>query len=160
MKLKVWISYIFFIFITIVVATILSVVITEHSSENVGIGAFYDENPNSIDVVMVGPSTAYTSLLPPIAFRKHGITTAVYSIPLMKTEHYIPIVKDIIKYHKPKVILLNVDSMLPFIQRSNNLKFALKSIAYIRPSLNKICINKPKLQKSASACFYIFFSFA
>ena len=49
MRLKVWLSYIFFIFITIVVATVLSVIITEPSSENVGFRAFYKEPKNQID---------------------------------------------------------------------------------------------------------------
>ena len=142
MKLKVWLSYIFFVIITIVVAALLSrtVILTEPVPENVGIRAFYEEQQNNIDAVFVGPSSIFTTILPPVAYHKYGITTAAYAIPNLLTEQYIHCIRDILKYQKPKVIFICVDNMFISHKKSDLTPFILNFIYHIKMSLNKIKI--------------------
>ncbi|MBQ8886695.1 MAG: hypothetical protein IJY61_03245 [Candidatus Gastranaerophilales bacterium] len=140
MRRKVFISSIFFLFITIVVATVLSVIVTEPSSENAGIRAFYKEPQNQIDVVIIGPSSTFTTFLPLIAYHKYGITGAVYALPGMVTEQYIHVVKEVMEYQTPKVLLIAIDNMSPLQRKHPDLKSALKSFPILKPSINKIKI--------------------
>ena len=142
MRLKFCLNYIFFIFTTIVVAALLSrtVILTEPVPENVGIRAFYEEEQNNIDAVFVGPSSIFTTILPPVAYHKYGITTAAYAIPNLLTEQYIHCIRDILKYQKPKVIFICVDNMFIQCTKPDSLPFTLNFIYYIKLSLNKIKI--------------------
>ena len=139
MKLKVWASYIFFIFTIIVVATVLSEKTVVLTAENAGIRAFYKEQ-QQIDAVFIGPSSAYTVFLPPIAYNKYGITSAMYSISGMVTEQYIYAAKEVMKYQTPKVLFIVADGIKPLQNRppSKDNVVALRPISIVKPSINKI----------------------
>lgn len=114
MKLKTTVSYLFFIFIIMSLALFSSSFVSKTDKESSADIIFNVNNmkPNSVDVLIIGPSTsryAYNSL---VAWNKYGITTLNCSFGYLSG----PIVKNIIieclKRQSPKVILINVDAFL------------------------------------------------
>lgn len=73
--------------------------------------AYRGEPANSLDVVFVGNSDVYRAVSPVDLYRSTGITSAIAGKP-NKNFHEIPKdIKDILKYQKPKVLVIETDCM-------------------------------------------------
>lgn len=139
MRLKVFLNSILFIIITVCILSVLSVVITsDYSAENIGIRAFYKEKKNTFEAVFVGASATYTNWLTTYAWHNYGFPTAVYSIPCMPCGVYKYTIKDILNYQNPKVIIINIDSILPYTDKGNHLLYVLRAIESVKFSGNKL----------------------
>ena len=147
MKLKIIINSLVLLFITIIIALFLSQFIVSESKEDI-IYTVNHMKPNSIDVVIVGPSTS-KAFSPLLAWKRYGITTLNCSFGHLSG----PLVKNMIiectKKQKPKVILINIDAFLynnkGLLQ--NNRYSSINTLAYyffpkVKWSLNKISILK------------------
>lgn len=78
------------------------------TDQNLG---FYDEPENSIDVLYVGPSHAFCGISPLDIYHEYGITGYVRSTSLQKIWNSETVVRESLKYQKPKVLLLEVGMM-------------------------------------------------
>ena len=69
---------------------------------------FYDEPKNSIDVLVLGSSNAYTAIIPNVIYNEYGITSYVLgsSVQRMWISYYY--LEEALKYQKPKVVALEV----------------------------------------------------
>ncbi len=64
------------------------------------------ENENSIDVVVIGDSEAYRSIIPPEMYRKYGFTSYVAASPAQKTYQSYDMLEAILERQKPSVCIL------------------------------------------------------
>ncbi|WP_372519577.1 hypothetical protein [Candidatus Ruminimicrobiellum ovillum] len=128
MKFKIIINSLFILFSTIIIAFLLSQLVSKTTTESAAkiIWTVNNLKPNSVDVVIVGPSPSrygYNSL---VAWNRYGITTLNCSFGYLAG----PLVKNMLieclKRQKPKVILITVDSFL-----FNNMGILLKNGTYV-----------------------------
>lgn len=64
------------------------------------------ENENSIDVVVIGDSEAYRSIIPPEMYRKYGFTSYVAASPAQKTYQSYDMLEAVLERQKPRVCIL------------------------------------------------------
>ena len=147
MKFKILINSLILLMFTIVIAFLLSQLVSKTTTESAAkiIWNVNNLKPNSIDVVIVGPSTsryAYNSL---IAWNRYGFTTLNCSFGYLPG----PVVKNMLieclKRQKPKLILICADCFL-FPNKGdlkNNTYTGINNLSYdtfpeLKWSLNKL----------------------
>lgn len=64
------------------------------------------EDENSMDVVVLGDSEAYRSIIPPEMYEKYGFTTYVGASPSQKTYQSCDMLEALLERQKPKVCIL------------------------------------------------------
>ena len=142
MKLKIIVNYVIFIIITIIVALLVSQLIYRDSNyyEANLLKTIYSMKPNTVDVLVVGPSTSETGWNPFVAWNEYGITSLNYSFSYLPAPIIKNLITEVLKTQKPKVILINVDSLV--FDNLNNEKSQKFFFYHIFPklpfSLNKI----------------------
>ena len=145
MKLKILINYLIFCFLTILIIFSLSKIIyinKNYFEANLLKTIYYDIKPNSIDVLVIGPSTAETAWNPLVAWKECGITSLNYSFSNLPISIVKNIITDFLKRQKPKVILIDVNSLVSYnINGGNGRKYFFYYIFHKIPfSVNKIKI--------------------
>lgn len=70
------------------------------------IEGFYQEEENSLDVVLIGASDVYTGYSPAYAYEKYGFTSYSYAIEGNYTGLFINQIKEVLSRQKPKCILI------------------------------------------------------
>lgn len=98
---------------------------TEDGMENRISMAYRGEDKDSLDVIFVGNSDIYRGLSPVDLYYESGITSAVAGKPNNDLQNIKGDIKDILRYQKPKVIVLETDCMF----ESRNFTFSKKSSA-------------------------------
>ena len=73
--------------------------------------AYKGETRDSLDVVFVGNSDIYRAVSPVDLYKNTGITSAVAGKPNLKITKLPGNIRDILKYQKPKVLVLDTDCM-------------------------------------------------
>ena len=69
---------------------------------------FYLEEPDSLDVVLLGASEVHHGYAPGYAYSKYGYTSYPYSMDANIGALYIPQLKEILTYQDPGLILVDV----------------------------------------------------
>lgn len=69
----------------------------------------YEEEENTLDVVVIGNSNVYRGVSPMVLWKEYGITSYSYSSPLQKVWISYYLLKEALEYQTPKVILFDVD---------------------------------------------------
>ncbi|MDE6110708.1 MAG: hypothetical protein K2F65_02200, partial [Eubacterium sp.] len=72
---------------------------------------FLAEPDNSIDVLVVGDSLAYSSIIPLKLFHDYGITSYVCSTPSQKLSYSEDFVRRFFENQKPKLVVLETDGV-------------------------------------------------
>lgn len=83
----------------------------EFTQEYVNCNALYSEAANSLDVVYLGSSKAYTAINPMIIYENHGITGYVYGTGAQRSwlsEYYL---REILKKQQPKCVVYEVGEL-------------------------------------------------
>lgn len=90
--------------------------------------ALNSEQENSIDVVVVGDSEAYRSVIPLEMYNKYGFTTYVAGSPAQKTYQSYEMIKTVLERQKPQICILEpnvlfrdyslVSSLAPRIEKT------------------------------------------
>ena len=89
MKLKHWIKIIIFAVISILLIVLASSVLcVANEKDTVGIYGFYKEPEDSVSVILIGPSTMYTSFYSPLAYEKYGFTSYSLATSSMTSAAY------------------------------------------------------------------------
>lgn len=73
---------------------------------------FYNEKQESLDVVLVGPSSIYRGFMPTIAFEEQGFTSYNYSTSYQPITAQPAIISEIIRTQTPKVIVVEINSSI------------------------------------------------
>ena len=73
---------------------------------------FYEEEKDSIDVVLMGASETFTGFAPGYAYECYGFTSYLYSMDSNTGSIYKSQVKEIMKHQNPQVILVDIYGFL------------------------------------------------
>lgn len=111
---------------------------------------FYNEDRNSLDVVFIGSSHVFQGLNPAIFWDEFGIPSYIFGAneqPLWISYHYI---KEVLKYQKPKAIVLDVLYTARDVNIKNNEK-GKEGERYQKEGVNRINLDSLKLSKNKIA---------
>ena len=98
-------------FLTIVSLIIIPLVFVAFTQTRIDhntyrIQSFYQEEKNSIDVVLFGASDVFTGYSPAYAYGKYGFTSFSYAIDANYIELFRNQIKEVLNYQKPKCIVI------------------------------------------------------
>jgi len=114
---------------------------------------FYKQEKNSIDVLFLGSSHAYTAFNPEIIKEQTNLNSYIFATTeqsMLITYHYL---KEALKYQNPKQIILEVHMMV--YQKKNNVEGRNRAaIDKMRFSLNKIELIKASIKKEDRLSYY------
>lgn len=116
LNIKIVIRILAFLLIAVLLLQILNMIFlpkwTSHKENNMThiMQGFYDEPKNSLDVIFMGNSDVYGGISPIKLWQEYGIASYNYvsAGQRMWTAYYM--LEESLKYQKPKVIFLNMDS--------------------------------------------------
>ena len=144
MKLKIVVNYVMFFFVIFAVAFSLSklIYVNKIYFEAYLLKTIYNIKPNSIDVLIIGPSSAESAWNPLVAWKECGITSLNYSFSNLPVSIIENVIIDVLKRQKPKVILIDVNSLLSYNFHGGNARiyFFYYIFQHIPMSINKIKI--------------------
>ena len=136
-KVKIILKSIIFILIFLLLLHMLSILLVRKGN---GYGTdvfdFYKQDKNSIDILYLGSSHAYSSFNPYLIEEEtklNGYVFATQQQPLWITYHYL---KEALKYQKPKYIVLEVH--MAVVQKND----------YAEEQVNRDAIDKMRLSKN------------
>lgn len=98
---------------------------------------FYRERKESIDVIYVGNSCIYSAVSPMEIYEKIGITGYSISSPKQKIWSSYYMIKEVLKYQKPKLIFIEVGEVF-YGKNTNDELSTRKAIDTLKLSKNKI----------------------
>ncbi|MDD6489213.1 MAG: SGNH/GDSL hydrolase family protein [Clostridia bacterium] len=75
---------------------------------------FYAEPSNSIDVVMIGNSDAYSGFSPLELWHNYGITSYVSGEGRQRMSEAINVLNEVLQFHKPKLVILETDMIFTY----------------------------------------------
>lgn len=73
------------------------------------IQGFYTEPDNSLDVIFLGDSSVYRGISPIKMWEEYGFTSYNFASPSQRMWDNYYCLEEVLKYQKPKVIVLNID---------------------------------------------------
>lgn len=74
--------------------------------------AFYLENKDTLDAVVIGASDVYAGYSAPYAYEKYGITSYPYATQASPANIVLPQIKEVIKHQHPKIIVVEINAFL------------------------------------------------
>ena len=114
-KTKNIIKCILFFIIFCVLMGVLSVVFYPKTSDpegglsNPNARGFYGEPRNSLDVVVMGNSNAYSAYSPMMMWKNYGIPTYVAAEGAQNIAETVNVLQEVLTCQKPKLVVLDVD---------------------------------------------------
>lgn len=100
------------------------------------IRGFYEEKKNSLDVLFLGDSSMYRSIIPAKLWKENGFTSYALGAPLVRTYALYYLLEEALKTQKPKVVVMEVNCAF------NDHKYSMgnkrKIIDHMKLSMNKI----------------------
>ena len=124
---------IIFILILIYILLALEKVFVPASKHSTIISEFYNEPKNTLDVIFIGESGIYKGISPMKIWEGYKITSYAYGSPTAKLYNNYYCIKEVLKYQKPKVIVLNTDQLF----HNEKFKEGHKRLLYDAMKLNK-----------------------
>lgn len=110
-KFKIVLRVVLFIVIGIGIFCVLTNILVPKTMYTAIIEGFYKEPKNSLDVIFIGDSSIYKGISPLEIWKEHGIASYNYASPTQKIWDSYYCIKEVLKYQKPKVIVLNIDQI-------------------------------------------------
>lgn len=80
------------------------------------------EKENSIDVLILGDSEAYSSFVPLKLWKDHGITSYVCATPSQKISYSLEFLKKTLKTQKPKVVVMETNALFRKVTVANGIQ--------------------------------------
>lgn len=97
---------------------------------------FYNEEEDSLDVVLMGASQVYTGFSPAYAYEKYGFTSYLYASAANPGSLYKYQLKEILKTQNPQLIIVETNG---FYEANDTFEARLRTFTEnIPPSLNKL----------------------
>lgn len=118
------------------IAALLSVVLLPKTSEpggglsNPNARGFYGEPDNSIDVVVIGNSNAYSAFSPMVLWNKYGITSYDAAEGAQNIGESINIIKELFETQSPKLVIFDVDCLWQGKTKVDRIEGNIKSMIY------------------------------
>ena len=120
MKVKLYIKRIITIISLVFVPCIMLVTTQNRVDHNtLRIQGFYQEEPNSLDIVFLGSSEVYTGFSPALAYGKYGFTSYHYAVENNYLDLFPYEMNEILKVQNPKMIIIDVAGILDYKKSVN-----------------------------------------
>ena len=74
--------------------------------------AFYLEEKNTVDAVLIGASDVYAGYSAPYAYEKYGYTSYPYATQASPANIVLPQIKEVLKYQNPKMVIVEINAFL------------------------------------------------
>ena len=74
--------------------------------------AFYLEEKNTVDAVLIGASDVYAGYSAPYAYEKYGYTSYPYATQSSPANIVLPQIKEVLKYQNPKMVIVEINAFL------------------------------------------------
>lgn len=106
-----------FLLVVVLILNVLSpIFVPKNNNDASGIKyenarGFYGEAKDSIDIISVGNSDLYSALNPLQLWKEHGFTAYSCAEPYQNIFSAYQILKESLKYQKPKLVILEVDEL-------------------------------------------------
>lgn len=133
----------FVIILSLIVLPLLFAITTQNRVDHntLRIEGFYQEEKNSIDVVLIGASEVFTGYSPALAYEQFGYTSYSYALDSNYTGLFISQLKEVLSHQKPKCILIETSGYSNPVdedEKAVSLATTRKWIDGIPFSINKI----------------------
>ena len=99
---------------------------------------YYNEKPNTIDVIFVGNSETSRGYSPITVWQKYGITSYNYGSSFQTTQIAYYKLKECLKYQNPKIILLETNSFFEIASTEEAYRKVLNNLKLDNVTLNAI----------------------
>lgn len=99
---------------------------------------YYNEKPNTIDVIFVGNSETSMGYSPITVWQKYGITSYNYGSSYQTTQIAYYKLKECLKYQNPKIILLETNSFFEIASNEEACRKVLNNLKLDNVTLNAI----------------------
>ena len=135
-KTKNIIKCILFFIIFCVLMGVLSVVFYPKTSDpegglsNPNARGFYGEPRNSLDVVVMGNSNAYSAYSPMMMWKNYGIPTYVAAEGAQNIAETVNVLQEVLTCQKPKLVVLDVDLLWQGKTQVSRVEGNVKSLIY------------------------------
>ena len=135
-KTKNIIKCILFFIIFCVLMGVLSVVFYPKTSgpegglSNPNARGFYGEPRNSLDVVVMGNSNAYSAYSPMMMWKNYGIPTYVAAEGAQNIAETVNVLQEVLTCQKPKLVVLDVDLLWQGKTQVSRVEGNVKSLIY------------------------------
>ncbi|MGN0393772.1 MAG: SGNH/GDSL hydrolase family protein [Coprococcus sp.] len=126
---------VFFLGFVGIAAIISYMVVPKKSDPESGIAypsarGFYGEPENTIDIVVLGNSGAYSGFSPMELWHRHGYTSYVASEGNQNLGQSIIIFNELLENHKPKLLIVDVDCFWQTKNEVQRIEYTLKAYLY------------------------------
>ena len=74
--------------------------------------AFYEEERETVDAVLIGASDVYAGYSAPYAYEKYGYTSYPYATQSSPANIVLPQIKEVIKHQNPKMVIVEINAFL------------------------------------------------
>lgn len=103
----------------LVIAFSFFVLTQNHVDHNtLRIQGFYQEEKNSLDVVLIGASDVFTGFSPGLAYGEYGFTSYPYAVDSNTINFFKSQIEEVLKYQKPKCIIVETTGVRDAYDRS------------------------------------------
>ncbi len=115
MKKNIIKSIVFILILSICLIILSRIVYPKNNSADYGMHAkdangILAEPKNSLDVIIVGNSQAYSSIIPPEIWNEYGYTSYVCASPQQILPHSVRLLYEIEKIQNPKILVLEANN--------------------------------------------------
>lgn len=105
--MKLCFKRVFSIVSILIISSFLFIITQNHVDHNTSrIEGFYQEEKNSIDVVLIGASDVFAGFSPGLAYGEYGFTSYPYAIDSNNGKLFISQIIEVLKCQKPKCIVI------------------------------------------------------
>lgn len=132
-----------FLFV-IVFSVLSSIFITRQGNLKTAIRGFYDQEPNSIDVLYIGGSSCYRGISPMRIWEQYGITGYNRGSSVQAPEVSYAILQDSLRTQSPKVVVLYTEWLVADYWKSN--KETATYEGNLRRIVDEMPLSKAKLE--------------
>lgn len=139
-KLKIVLRVVTFCIIGIILFGILQNIFIPKTEYTTIIKEFYEEPQDSLDILFMGDSSIYRGITPMQLWKEYGYAGYDFSSPAQKTWDQYYCLKEALQYQKPKLVVINAESLFDSKPMKNgyqrhlfdNMKFGKNKVEAIR----------------------------
>ena len=149
-KLKIILRVVTFGIIGIILFWILQNIFIPKTEYTTIIKEFYEEPKDSLDILFMGDSSIYRGISPMQLWKEYGYAGYDFSSPAQKTWDQYYCLKEALQYQKPKLVVINAESLFDSKPMKNgyqrhlfdNMKFGKNKIKALRDPQGNISTSR------------------
>lgn len=129
-----------FLALTLTFGILQSYVLCRIDANSIRLEGYYQEEKDSLDVVLLGASEVYTGFSSGLAYDKYGFTSYPFASESITADGTLLALKEIVRTQKPQLIVIELNAYL-YAKDSNE-----SHDAHIRKLIDNIPLNENKIE--------------